>query len=118
MKITISGNSMYPFLKNNDEVTVDQTYTLQIGRIYVFLDEDKKLICHRLIGEHTFKGDNSLLSERVEREKIIGMVSARNDKLINYKTAKALTYLSKLNSKAHWGVTRRMARALLLIVAS
>ena len=118
MKITISGNSMYPSLKGDDEVTIDQNCSFQIGRIYVFQDEDKKLICHRLIGENVFKGDNSLLSEHVETDKVIGMVTKKNGNSVNYKRAKAIVYLSKLNSREHWGATRRMARALLLIIAS
>tara|TARA_R110000868_G_scaffold132380_2_gene343136 strand:+ start:69396 stop:69755 length:360 start_codon:yes stop_codon:yes gene_type:complete len=115
MKITITGNSMYPSLESGDEITVNQTFSLQIGRIYIFQDADKKLICHRLIGDNLFKGDNSLLSDHVESKSVIGLATHRNDRLIAYKNARAIVYLSKLNSKEHWGGIRRIARALLLL---
>lgn len=118
MKIKISGTSMEPSLRDGDEVTVDQNFSLEVGKIYLYQDDSKKLICHRYLGDNIFKGDNSLLSETVKKDQIIGLVTHRNTQLLSYQRVKLHTFCARLNSRDHSRVMRRLARLLLRLTTS
>ena len=78
---TILGDSMMPFIKNSDVVTIVKAEKYNIGDIVLF-EYDGILLSHRVleIGSDTnggvffIKGDNSFRIEKTHSDRIIGKV--------------------------------------------
>lgn len=76
----VKGNSMYPFLRDNDFVIVKKTTpgSLRKGNILVYLERNGQHIVHRLVkkgkGDILYlKGDGyNLLPESINRDSIVG----------------------------------------------
>lgn len=84
---TILGDSMMPFIKNSDVVTIVKAEKYNIGDIVLF-EYDGILLSHRVleIGSDTnggvffIKGDNSFRIEKTHSDRIIGKVIRINKK--------------------------------------
>ena len=73
--LTLSGYSMYPFLKPRDRLVIRKVppYSLEVGDVVVVRDTDDRLVVHRLVkllpqGRGIIKGDSLLTpdSRRVD----------------------------------------------------
>ncbi len=109
-EMRVSGQSMYPTLKNQQSVTVKKSFKLEQGAIYLYLDHENKITIHRLIDDQKmiFKGDNSLVFESIEKDQIIGMVVTPNTSFPSFSAS-----LSKLNSINSPRLLRIISRLLL-----
>lgn len=113
LKIPVSGNSMSPTFYDGDVIEVIQDYDLKLGHIYLYRDQSKSLIAHRLISLNpiTFKGDFEINHEVIHKEDIIGQVCFINQK--KTKHAKLSLYLTRLNYYTKPRIVRFIARAIL-----
>jgi hypothetical protein len=77
---SFKGSSMMPAIPYSCEIIASPIENIEIGNIYVYLDEDTesfaKLVCHRLVehsdGRYIFKGDNRCIMDKpIVREKIL-----------------------------------------------
>ena len=79
INIKVSGNSMFPALKDGDLIDIQKKEKYIIGDIIVFLYEDTELLVHRLVaksnGYYLFKGDNAFRIEKANANSIIGYVT-------------------------------------------
>ncbi|MEJ2373271.1 MAG: S26 family signal peptidase [Sulfurimonas sp.] len=81
MKIfPFKGSSMLPTIPYDCEIIATPLRNIEIGDIYIYLDEDidskTKLVCHRLIklldGNFLFKGDNRCIADKpISKDKIL-----------------------------------------------
>lgn len=82
IRITVAGTSMFPTLLSGDVITINKKSNYLQGDIIVFIDNNQKLIVHRLIKIQNktllCKGDNSFLLEHVETNSVLGKVIAVN----------------------------------------
>jgi len=94
LRFQAKGFSMFPFICNNDLVTISPFLNsyIGLGQIVAFLCPPKQsLVIHRIIGRkahgYIFKGDNVFAIDGViPRENILGYVSRveRKGKIINW----------------------------------
>ena len=112
------GNSMFPFIKDGDVVTVlpygDKTP--EPGDVAAFIDSDtEKLIVHRILSFHsnnfTAKGDNCLRTDAKQpQNNILGYISKINHRKhvycdIDYRLSKkCITLFSKFGLTAIFGI--------------
>lgn len=80
IQITVNGNSMFPFLKNNDRIILNKAGLdqISIGDI-VLTDKGNRLLCHRVFKKNTnslrTKADALIYSDELAQEKdLIGKV--------------------------------------------
>lgn len=82
-ELRVSGNSMFPILKDGTTITVYRKESYQVGDILVFLYKNETVIVHRLLkiqNERYFcKGDNSFRIEDISFDQIIGAIKLDND---------------------------------------
>lgn len=111
--IKVSGSSMLPLIKDNDELTVTRKTILNDGRIYLYRSSSGELIAHRLIQKDhlIMKGDFEINHEVIKSEQIIGEVIAINESKITGHVI--YNFLSKMNHRMHTGILRRTARWLM-----
>lgn len=83
LKLKVKGCSMYPIIKEDDEVVVKRYDFYEPGDILVFTYNTNELLIHRLLRkkEDFFlcKGDNSFRLEIFTKERIIGKVVEINN---------------------------------------
>jgi len=75
----VSGNSMYPALKDGDFLIVKQTHNCEIGEIICFYDVENKKVVHRVLEisdyKITTKGDfNKVCDVPISSQNVIGVV--------------------------------------------
>lgn len=111
--IKVSGSSMFPLIKDNDELTITRKKILRDGRIYLYRSSSGELIAHRLIQTPPLlmKGDFEINHEVIRPEQIIGEVIAINESKITGHLI--YNFLSKTNHRMHAGMVRRTARWLM-----
>jgi len=105
----VKGNSMYPFLRDEDLVVVKKVpfLNLKIGNILVFEGKDRELFIHRLVGKKKndmlcLQGDGyNLLKETVPCDAIAGKVIGilRGGRLIRLSRIMELYYWVFARSK-------------------
>lgn len=85
--LTISGDSMYPVLKNGQAVTVTTKENYLPGDILVYEYKKEGLLAHRLLkivsGRYFCKGDNSFRIEDITYDQILGKIEIENDSNIS-----------------------------------
>lgn len=85
LSIKIIGDSMEPFLKEGDTISIQKVESMKIGKCYVFR-YNNKLTLHRLVYKTSesfyFIGDNSSKFESVDRTQIYGVYNEDNRKLL------------------------------------
>jgi signal peptidase len=86
-----TGSSMYPFIRDNDTITVSSLKRIRLvtGDVVAFVKDNNNLIVHRIIGQkgnsYITKGDNCSASDGfIEITNILGKIIAvkRNNKNI------------------------------------
>ena len=86
--VKLVGNSMEPFLKANDIITIRQQDLYTPGDILVFKYKEHQLLVHRLLmvkdGVYYCKGDNSFRIEDITIGQIAGRVISKNGYTINH----------------------------------
>ena len=126
MEIPLSGSSMFPCLKEGDVLFVQETdYELEIGNLYLFKDQEQKLVCHRLIDQQNFfKGDNEIHGESVGVEKIIGkLIKVKRGEdfiTIQFEPGIKLSFICFLSrvGTSSYGPIRRFSRSILKLLAA
>lgn len=83
-KIKIYGQSMSPFLKEGDELWLEEwdskkSFDLaQIGDLFIYICNDKEVLCHRYLGKNKdqfiFKGDRSYSFESYKKPYVFARV--------------------------------------------
>lgn len=110
----INGNSMSPFLNEHSDRVVVSRVNRDIHLYDVVLYEvNNKYILHRVIGikddEYVIRGDNRILEEHIQKDKIIGILIAyySNDEYVEinddinlkwYKRSKNTLLLRRIKS--------------------
>ena len=96
VQFPVTGWSMYPFLSNQDMVTVEPVsdYPLKINDIILYRRINGPLVLHRLIDIKDegfyFCGDNQVLIEGpLQKNQILGVLKEYNHKGKNRKTDSA-----------------------------
>lgn len=77
LQLTVSGNSMFPTLREGDQIDIVPQKEYCIGDILVFIYKDNSIVAHRLLKQNEklyCKGDNSFLLEHVNRTNVLGKV--------------------------------------------
>ena len=66
-KLTVSGVSMFPLLKEGDRITILPKDEYEVGEVLVFIYGQNEILAHRLLmkegGQYYCKGDNSFRIE-------------------------------------------------------
>lgn len=99
------GHSMEPFIKDGDIITVSSQAHIEEGDIVAFINQNKKLALHRIIGKKSkkiiIKGDNSRKTDGfIDRENILASVKKveRQDRTVETgKGKKIIALLSRVN---------------------
>jgi len=77
-QIHVSGDSMYPVLQENDNMSLVKADPYRVGDVLVFYYTQYEFLVHRLLqirdGLYYCKGDNSFRLEEVESSNIFGKV--------------------------------------------
>ena len=104
-EICVSGNSMNPFLKEGDILTVQPIENCDDGSILVFIHDNEQLLVHRLLekrdNKYVCKGDNSFRLEAVSKDKIIGIVVSAHRNGEEVKLSSYSTHLIQLSMAVH-----------------
>lgn len=77
LRLTICGNSMFPTLKDGDQIDIIMQKEYCIGDVLVFASKNNTIVAHRLLKINNklyCKGDNSFLLEHVDVENVLGRV--------------------------------------------
>lgn len=76
--LRVFGDSMFPSIKNGDNITITKLPSYSLNDIVVFQYKLEGLIVHRIIKieENTYycKGDNATRIETINKEHILGKV--------------------------------------------
>ena len=99
VKITASGKSMEPVIRNGtDTVVISKIQkSLSVGDIVLYKRNNGKLVLHRIVAingnEITLRGDSQWTTETVDKSRALGVLEAveRNGKVLNSHSA----YLKK-----------------------
>lgn len=82
-KLTVSGTSMLPVLRDGDHITVYPRNVYDVGDVLVFIYGQNEILAHRLLkmegGRCFCKGDNSFRIENIEMDKVVGAVDIADD---------------------------------------
>lgn len=82
INLKVKGCSMYPVIKEDDELFILGSDSYEIGDILVFTYNADELLVHRLLKRkedlYLCKGDNSFRLEMFKAERIIGKVITIN----------------------------------------
>lgn len=86
--VSVTGNSMYPAILQNDKVFISRKDDYAVGAILVYAYRSEQYLIHRLLrcinNRYYCKGDNSFRLEDVEKQDILGQVEfvLRNNQII------------------------------------
>lgn len=73
----ISGNSMFPFLKDQTKVTIAKPKDIKLYDIVLYQNKDKYVL-HRVVdikdNLYVIKGDNYIKTESISKDRIIGVL--------------------------------------------
>ena len=76
--VSVTGNSMYPAILQNDKVFISRKDDYDVGTILVYAYRSEQYLIHRLLrcinNRYYCKGDNSFGLEDVEKRDILGQV--------------------------------------------
>lgn len=129
--INIKGNSMNPFLHNDDSIIICKKHNYCIGDIVVFYyKKDNMFLIHRIVfmkGKFIYlKGDNAYRIEKVIKKDIVGFVpEKRTNKYLLYvychvsyklgKYSKRVKYdMIKIHSSHYYKKSKVLQEELLL----
>ena len=86
--VSVTGNSMYPSILQNDKVFISRKDDYDVGTILVYAYRSEQYLIHRLLrcinNRYYCKGDNSFRLEDVGKQDILGQVEfiLRNNHII------------------------------------
>ena len=94
VSIIVKGHSMFPLLKDGDNVTICISNEYYVGDILLFVYKNDELLLHRLVNKsnrYYCKGDNAFRLEDINKDQIIGKLThvngAKIEKWASWKTA-------------------------------
>ncbi len=117
VRLTVTGNSMAPFLRHERDVAVlikpQDTMALRVGDVLLYQRKNGRLVLHRLVARqekpvvYTMCGDAQVQPERgIMPEQVIAVVRAFERKGKRYECAGA-AYRCYVRHWSFWGFLRR-----------
>jgi len=124
LRLKVTGFSMWPFIKDNDVVTISglNNFSIDFGRAVAFVhSRANKLVMHRIVGRNNgfylLKGDNTFDPDGlVPKENILGCLTKieRNDKSISFGLGRERSIIALFNRVRLWYFVLRFWRLLSL----
>lgn len=123
LKVTVSGVSMFPSLKEGDNCYVELDQQASLGDLVCLRRHDtSEYIIHRLLDEkrQATKGDNSLYWDEPTNHTILGVVKmvSRHDRVSEERPNLILSQLSKYTSQHYFKPIRVGAKVLMRLYLS
>ena len=103
IKLNVKGCSMYPIIKEDDEVVVKRYDFYEPGDILVFTYNTDELLIHRLLRKkedlYLCKGDNAFRLEMFIKDRIIGKVVEINNGFVPFVTQEQIDMSFDVNKE-------------------